>query len=218
MTGLIIGEGAFTVETVRWMNRKLSVAPLAVVTPKLWPCVGVAVGSCRSVLSGCLILIDLSGALLGSMGSVPSTAGPPAPRAKCSPVLWVTARLVPPVHPSCSDTPSPPPATHPLWVTLSAASFQNHGRTAGAYLHRHQARRRAARHHWRDHQEVRDEGLQTCWHEDASGEDRPEELKSCYFEPRSHDCREHQQRSLENWLAVWSIPDCGEPAGPHCSF
>lgn len=47
--------------------------------------------------------------------------------------------------------------------------FQNHGWPGWAYLHCRQARWCAERYRWRDPQEIRDEGLQTCGHEDASG-------------------------------------------------
>ncbi|CAF89307.1 unnamed protein product, partial [Tetraodon nigroviridis] len=45
----------------------------------------------------------------------------------------------------------------------------NHVFPAGANLHCRQARWRAEGHRWRDHQEIRGEGLQTRGHEDGSG-------------------------------------------------
>lgn len=92
-----------------------------------------------------------------AMGSGPSAAGPTDACAKCRKEAWVTLQA----SSSCRLLFV---SLHPLFIF---ALFQNHGWAEGAHFYCHQARWCAEGHHRRGHQEVRDEGLQTCRHEDA---------------------------------------------------
>ena len=113
--------------------------------------------------------------------------------------------------------------------------FQNHVWPEGAHIPCHQARRRAEGPHRRDHQEVRDERLQTGGHEDAPGK-KPKIVSHAaayiYLQGKGFDmssshniplliltlcsecirtytwCCEWHLRPPMSWLACWSIPDC----------